>query len=129
MTVPGIGALGATALMAAGDGHQFRKARDLSAWLGIVPAEHSTGGKQRLGSISKRGNRYVRRLIIHGARSCFMHMNRQTHAVGRWLSSVEGRMHHNKAVVALANKLTRICWAILTRPGNVYLRSKGATPA
>lgn len=127
ITILGIGALGATALVvAAGDGLQFRKARDLAAWLGLVPAEHSTGGKQTLLGISKRGNRYVRRLIIHGARSCFLHLNRANHAIGRWMSALEARTHHNKAVVALANKLTRIVWAILTKPGTVYLQSKGA---
>ncbi|MDP2082839.1 MAG: IS110 family transposase [Pseudotabrizicola sp.] len=126
VTIPGIGALGATALVAAaGDGQQFRKARDLAAWLGLVPAEHSTGGKQTLLGISKRGNRYVRRLIIHGARSCLLHLNRANHALGGWLSALEARTHRNKAVVALANKLTRIVWAILTRPGTVYLQSKG----
>jgi transposase len=127
VTIPGIGALGATALVAAaGDGRQFRKARDLAAWLGLVPAEHSTGGKQTLLGISKRGNRYVRRLIIHGARSCFLHLNRANHALGGWLSALEARTHRNKAVVALTNKLTRIVWAFLTRPGTVYLQSKGA---
>ena len=127
LTIPGIGALGATALVAAaGDGRQFRKARDMAAWLGLVPAEHSTGGKQTLLGISKRGNGYVRRLIIHGARSCFLHLNRESHALGRWLNALEARTHRNKAVVALANKLTRIVWAILTQPGTVYLRSKGA---
>ena len=70
MTIPGIGPLGATALLAAiGDGRQFRRARDLAAWLGLVPREYSTGGKTTLLGISKRGNRYVRRLLIHGARS------------------------------------------------------------
>jgi|TARA_R110001592_G_scaffold360970_1_gene670475 transposase len=128
LTVPGIGPLGATALVAAaGDGRQFRKARDMAAWLGLVPAEHSTGGKQTLLGISKRGNRYVRRLIIHGARSCFLHLNRESHALGRWLTQLEARTHRNKAIVALANKLTRIVWAILTRPGAIYLRSKGAS--
>jgi len=127
LTIPGIGALGATALVAAaGDGRQFRKARDMAAWLGLVPAEHSSGGKQTLLGISKRGNGYVRRLIIHGARSCFLHLHRETHALGRWLSGLEERTHRNKAVVALANKLTRIAWAILTRPGENYLRTKGA---
>lgn len=127
LTIPGIGALTATALVAAaGDGSQFRKARDMAAWLGLVPAEHSTGGKQTLLGISKRGNGYVRRLIIHGARSCFLHLNGESHALGRWLNALEARTHRNKAVVALANKLTRIDWAILTQPGTVYLRSKGA---
>lgn len=127
LTIPGIGPLGATALVAAaGDGKQFRKARDMAAWLGLVPAEHSTGGKQKLLGISKRGNGYVRRLIIHGARSCFLHLHRETHALGRWLNALEERTHRNKAVVALANKITRIAWAILTKPGENYLRTKGA---
>ena len=77
MTVPGIGALGATALIAAaGDGQQFHKARDMAAWLGLVPREYSTGGRTTLLGISKRGNRYLRRLLIHGARSCVMHLDR-----------------------------------------------------
>jgi len=127
LTIPGIGPLGATALVAAaGDGRQFRKVRDMAAWLGLVPAERSSGGKQTLLGISKRGNGYVRRLIIHGARSCFLHLHRESHALGRWLSALEERTHRNKAVVALANKLTRIAWAILTRPGENYLRTKGA---
>jgi len=127
LTIPGIGAPGATALgAAAGDGHQVRKGRDRAAWLGLVPAEHSTGGKQTLLGISKRANGYVRRLIIHGARSCFLHLNRESHALGPWLNALEARTHRNKAVVALANKLTRIVGAILTQPGTVYLRSKGA---
>jgi transposase len=128
LTIPWIGALGATALVAAaGDGRQFRKARDMAAWLGLVPAEHSTGGKQTLLGISKRGNRYVRRLIIHGARSCFLLLNRESHALGRWLNALEARTHRKKAVVPLANKLTRVVWAILTQPGTAYLWSKGAT--
>ena len=118
LSIPDIGPLGATALVAAaGNGKQFRKARDMAAWLGIVPAEHSTGGKQTLLGISKRGNGYVRRLIIHGARSCILHLDREAHAIGRWLTKLEARMHRNKAVVALANKIVRIAWAILTRPG------------
>ncbi|RWR34667.1 hypothetical protein D2T29_03645 [Sinirhodobacter populi] len=80
--------------------------------MGLVPAEHSTGGKQILLGISKRGNRYVRCLIIHGARSCFLHLNRANHAIGRWLSAPEARTHRNKAVVAIANKLIRIVWAM-----------------
>jgi len=127
LTIPGIGPLGATAIVAAaGDGRQFRKARDMAAWLGLVPAERSSGGKQTLLGISKRGNGYVRRLVIHGARSCFLHLDREAHALGQWLSRLEARTHRNKAVVALANKIVRIVWAILTRPGQLYLRSKGA---
>lgn len=69
----------------------FRKVRDLAAWLDLVPAEHSTGSKQILLGISTRGNRLVRRLIIHGARSCFLHLSRTNHALGDWLSASEAR--------------------------------------
>ena len=98
MTIPGIGALGATALLAAiGDGLQFRKARDLAAWLGLVPRQYSTGGNQTLLGISKRGNRYVRKLLMHGARSCFRHLDRTRDRLGNWLDGLEARMHPNKA--------------------------------
>lgn len=127
LTIPGIGPLGATALLAAaGSAKQFARARDMAAWLGLTPAEYSTGGKQVLLGISKRGNGYVRRLLIHGARSCLMHLDRSSHALGRWISELEKRMHPNKVVVALANKLARIAWAILTKPGNSYIRTRGA---
>jgi transposase len=127
LTIPGIGALTATPLVAAaGDGRQFSKARDMAAWMGLVRAEHSTGGKQTLLGVSKRGNGYMRRLFIHGARSCFLYLNRESHALGRWLRALEARTHRNKAVVALANTLTRIVWAVPTKPGSVYLPSKGA---
>jgi hypothetical protein len=69
----------------------FRKVRDLAAWLGLVPAEHSTGSKQTLLGISTRGNRHARRLIIHGARSCVLHLSRANHALGDWLSAFEAR--------------------------------------
>lgn len=109
VTIPGIGALGATAIIAtAGEGRQFRKARDLAAWLSLVPAKYLPGSKQTLLGINKRGNRYVRLLIIHGARSCFLHLNRANRALGGWLSALEARTYRNKAIVALANKLTRI---------------------
>ena len=108
MTIPGIGPLGATALLAAiGDGRQFRRARDLAAWLGLVPREHSTGGKTTLLGISKRGNRYVRRLLIHGARSCLTHLNRTRDRLGEWLNALQSRMHVNKVTVALAAKIAR----------------------
>ncbi len=123
MTIPGIGPLGATALLASiGDGMQFRKARDLAAWLGLVPRQHSTGGKTTLLGISKRGNGYVRRLLIHGARSCFAHMDRTRDRLGGWLDNLQVRMHRNKVVVALAAKMARIAWVILNRPGALYER-------
>ncbi|RUX22574.1 IS110 family transposase [Mesorhizobium sp. M7A.F.Ca.US.011.01.1.1] len=123
MTIPGIGALGATALLAAvGTGCQFQKARDLAAWLGLVPREYSTGGKQKLLGISKRGNRYVRKLLVHGARSCFRHLDRTRDRLGSWLDGLQSRMHPNKAVVALAAKMARIVWVVLTKPGALYER-------
>jgi transposase len=118
MSVPGIGPLGATALLAsAGDARQFQKARDMAAWLGLVPRQQSTGGKTILRGISKRGNNYTRRLLIHGARSCIMHLNRSRDRLGAWLDQLRGRMHVNKVTVALAAKLARIAWVILTKPG------------
>jgi transposase len=123
MSIPGIGPLGATALLAAiGDGRQFRKARDLAAWLGLVPRQNSTGGRTTLLGISKRGNPYLRRLIIHGARSCIAHLNRERDRMGEWIGRLEQRMHRNKVVVAFANKIARMAWAVLTRPGNLYER-------
>lgn len=123
MTIPGIGALGATALVAAaGDGRQFKRARDMAAWLGLVPREHSTGGKVTLMGISKRGNGYLRRLLVHGARSCVTHLDRSRDRLGAWLDGLEKRMHGNKVTVALAAKVARIAWVILTRPGALYER-------
>jgi transposase len=123
ITIPGIGALGATALLAAiGDGVQFRKARDLAAWLGLVPRQNSTGGKTTFLGISKRGNSYVRRLLIHGARSCLLHLDRTHDRLGAWLNGLQARMHNNKAVIALAAKMARIAWVILNRPGALYER-------
>jgi transposase len=127
MTIPGIGPLAATALVAAaGSGHQFRCARDMAAWLGLVPREHSTGGKTTLLGISKRGNRYLRRLLVHGARSCVLHLDRRRDGLGKWLDGLEARMHRNKVTVALAAKVARIAWVILTRPGALYVRRKPA---
>jgi transposase len=123
MTIPGIGPIVATALLAAvGDGRQFRRARDMAAWLGLVPREHSTGGKTTLLGISKRGNRYVRRLLIHGARSCVLHLDRTRDRLGSWLNALQSRMHANKVAVALAAKIARMAWAIITRPGALYER-------
>jgi transposase len=123
MTIPGIGPLAATALLAAiGDGRQFRKARDLAAWLGLVPREYSTGGKATLLGISKRGHRYVPRLLIHGARSCLTHLDRTRNRLGSWLDALESRMHVNKVTVALAAKIARTAWVIVTKPGGLYER-------
>lgn len=123
MTIPGVGAIVATALLAAvGDGKQFARGRDMAAWLGLVPAQYSTGGRTQLGAISRRGNPYVRRLLVHGARSCLHHLDRSKNRIGAWLDSLQARAHHNKVVVALANKIARTAWAILTKPGATYQR-------
>jgi transposase len=113
--IPGIGALNATALTAAvGKGAAFETGRDMAAWLGLVPRQYSTGGKPRLLGISKRGNKYLRTLLIHGARAAMPHLAARDDALGSWLRRLLARAHRNVAVVALANKLARIAWAVLT---------------
>lgn len=115
LAVPGVGSLVATALVASvGNGAAFRRSR-IAAWLRLVPRQFSTGGTTKLLGISKRGNPYLRRLFIHGARSVAMHMNREEHALGAWMDQIESRAHHNIFVVALANKLARIAWAVLAK--------------
>lgn len=117
MSIPGIGVLNATALSAAvGNGSGFDKARDLGAWLGLVPRQHSTGGKARLFGITKRGNKYLRTLLIHGARAALPSLSQSDTPIGRWLKAmIERGIHRNAIIVALANKLARIAWAVLRK--------------
>jgi transposase len=116
ITIPGIGVLNATALVAAvGDASAFRRGRDLGAWLGLVPKQHTTGGKPKLLGISKRGNKYLRMLFIHGARAAMPTLTKSATPLGLWLRGLLARTHRNIAIVALANKLARIAWAILKR--------------
>jgi transposase len=118
--IPGIGPLTATALIAAiGNGAAFRKGREFASWVGLVPREHSTGGKQKLLGISKRGNRYLRTLFVHGARAVLQFREKQSPGLKAWLAQLTSRTHHNVAVVALANKLARMAWAVLVT-GEVY---------
>ena len=113
-TIPGIGALNATALTAAiGKAEAFEHGRDLSAWLGLVPRQATTGGRPKLFGISKRGNKYIRTLLIHGARAALPYLAERDTALGRWAKGLLARVHKNVAVVALANKLARIAWAVL----------------
>jgi transposase len=127
LSVPGVGPLVATAMVAAiADGSAFRRARDFAAWLGLVPKQSSTGGKARLRGITKRGNTYLRRLLIHGARSFRLNGRRDGHRLGSWVTGLERRVHTNVATVALANKLARVAWAVLAR-GEPY--RPAATPA
>lgn len=116
-SIPGVGALNATALIAAvGNASSFAKARDLGAWLGLVPRQYSTGGKARLLGISKRGNTYLRTLLIHGARAALPSLSNSDTPMGRWLKAmIERGVHRNAVVVALANKLARIAWATLRK--------------
>jgi transposase len=114
--IPGVGPVTATALIGAiGNASTFRRGRDLSAWMGIVPGEYSTGGKQKLLGISKRGNKYLRRLFVQGARSVLQHREKQVPALSRWLAGLLGRTHQNVVIVALANKLVRMAWAVLCK--------------
>lgn len=120
LAVEGIGPVVASALAAAvDDGRQFGKGRDLAAWLGLTPREHSSGGKQRLGGISKQGDTYVRTLLIHGARAALNAAVNKTDPRSRWVTALAARRNKNIATVALANKNARIAWAILAR-GEVY---------
>lgn len=113
-TIPGIGTINATALVAAvGDARSFARGRDLAAWLGLVPRQATTGGKPRLLGISKRGNRYLRMNLIHGARAVLRRVMVQDTPLGRWVRSMSQRAHRNVVVVALAAKLARIVWAVL----------------
>jgi transposase len=114
--VEGIGPVVATALVAAvGNAREFANGRHLAAWLGLVPRQCSSGGKERLLGISKRGDRYLRALLIHGARATVHHARRKTDARSRWIMSLEQRRGKNIATVAIANKNARIAWALLTR--------------
>jgi transposase len=118
--IPGFGPLTATALVASvGDATQFPNGRQMAANLGLTPREHSSGGKQRLLGISKRGDVYLRTLLIHGARTVLQHAAHKTDRLSRWVMAVQARRGKNVAAVALANKLARIAWAVLAR-GRAY---------
>ena len=114
MTLRGVGPLIASALAGAlGDGKAFKKGRDFAASLGLTPKQHSTGGKDRLLGISKRGDSYLRKLLVHGARAVLRHAAGKEDGLSRWLKGLASRKHTNVAVVALANKTARIAWALI----------------
>jgi transposase len=116
VAIPGIGPVTATAIIAAiGNGAAFKKGRGFSAWLGIVPGEYTTGGKQKLLGISKRGNSYLRRLLVPGARAVLPQSAKQSSGLSAWLAQLTTRVHSNVAAVALANKLARMAWAVLAK--------------
>jgi transposase len=127
LQIPGIGPMTATALVCAiGDGKQFKRGRDLAAWLGLTPRQHSSGGKDRLLGISKRGDAYLRTLLIHGARAVLRVSGEKDDPRSRWLQSLCSRRNKNIAAVALANKNARIVWALLTKKTDFLPEGKPA---
>ena len=113
-SIPGIGALNATALVAAvGDAETFARGRNLAAWLGLVPRQATTGGKPRLLGITKRGGKYLRKMLIQGARAALPTLSRSNTRLGQWLRGLLARAHSNTVVVALAAKMARIVRALL----------------
>lgn len=116
MQMPGVGPITATALVAsAGDIHQFANARQFAAWLGLVPRHYASGGKTRYGRITKRGDRYLRTLLIHGARAVLCHLGDRRDALALWVRQLRERRGFNKATVALAARHARILWSLLAR--------------
>jgi len=113
-TIPGFGKIGSSAFYSAvGDGRAYQRGRDVSASLGLVPKQHSSGGKAVLLGISKRGDAYLRSLLVHGARSVVIQAARKDDHLSRWINKIRATRGINKATVALANKMARIGWAIL----------------
>jgi transposase len=120
--VPGVGAISATAIVASvGDAKLFKNGRQLSAWLGLVPRQRSSGEKQILFGISKRGDVYVRKLLIHGARSVIRRIKGKEDKHSQWLMQLVARRGKNKAAVALANKNSRIIWALMANESKYRL--------
>lgn len=114
MTLRGVGAMTATMLsVTLGDGSGYRRGRDFAASIGLVPRQHSTGGRNRLLGISKRGDAYLRTLLIHGARTVLRHANKRDDDLSRWIVRLSERRHKNIATVALANKTARMTWALV----------------
>lgn len=115
-TIPGVGPMVATAIVAAsGDPHQFKNGRSFAAWLGLVPRQKSSGGKHKLLGISKRGDGYIRKLLVHGARIVMRYAGRKQDQRSRWIVQLNLRRGWNKTCVALANKNARVIWALLTK--------------
>ena len=120
MTLPGVGPIVATSLVAAiDDGRHFNSGRALSAWIGLVPRQYTTGGKPRLGGIGNRANHYLRRQLIHGARSALLRIAKHDDRRSKWAQELQSRAGHNKTLVAMANKTARMAWAKL-RSGESY---------
>jgi transposase len=120
-SIAGIGVITASAI---GNGQMFKSGRDFAAWLGLVPRQHSTGGRSTLLGTSKRGNSYIRTLLIHGSRCMLRFFKDPTTAMGRWAVALKSRTHANVTAVALANKRARTAWALLTQ--GTYYQARSA---
>ena len=119
-TIPGVGPPSATAMFATvGDAKQYRNGRQLAASIGLVPRQSSSGGRQRLLGITKRGDKYLRKLLVHGARSIATRAERKSQTQDRWLNELRERHGKARSCVAQANKTARIAWAVMAR-GEVY---------
>jgi len=115
-TIPGVGAVTASAIIASiGDGHQFRNGREFAAWLGLTPANKSSGGKEKLGRITRMGDQYLRQLLVVGMTSLVRQTRSHPERASKWLTSLLERKPARVATVAMANKTARIVWAVLTR--------------
>ena len=127
-TIPGVGVITATALVATiGDASQFHSGRQLAAWLGLVPRQYSSGGKERLGRISKRGDGYLRKLLVHGARTVLLWSRRKKETRTAWQEALLARRPTNVVVVAMANKTARVVWALLSRGETFRSEARPAT--
>lgn len=126
MKIEGVGPVTASAIVATvGNSKVFKNGRQMAAWLGLVPRQHSSGNTTRLGGITKRGDGYVRKLLVHGARSVVNICEKKTDKKSKWVADKKNRINYNKASVALANKNARIIWAIMTT-GECYRKSIAA---
>ena len=128
MTIPGVGPITALGMVATlGNAHDFKNGRQLAAWLGLTPKQHSSGGKTRLRGITKRGDDYLRALLVQGARAVMRHANRaEPTRLSRWVTNLVARRGYHKANIALAAKNARIVWAILARGGEFEAKAAAA---
>lgn len=129
LSIPGIGVLNASAVAASIDkGQAFKNAKEFAVWLGLTPTQYASGLKSRNGTISKRGDRYLRTLLIHGARSLLKRFSKVEDDLSRWFTTLRTRMHLNGAIVALAHRLARLMWTLLSR-GEMYRATAGGNQA
>ena len=116
LTIPGIGVINASAIVSAiGDGSQFNNAREFAVWLGLTPRQSSSGNSFASGGITKRGNRYLRKQLVHGARAALSRCRNKTDKVSRWANQLIERRGFNKASVAMAARMARTCWVLLNK--------------